>query len=441
MILKGSQRSGGRQLAIHLLKVEENEHVEVYELRGFIADDLHSAFNEIHAVSKGTRAKQPFFSLSLSPPPAEQVSIDAFETAIEQIEGKLGLDGQPRAIVFHEKEGRRHAHVVWSRIDTDDMKAINLPHFKIKLRDVSRNLYLEHGWKMPDGLMNHKNRNPLNFSREEWQQAKRTNQNPKEIKRIFQDCWAASDSRKAFSQALWEQGFVLARGDRRGYVALDYRGEVYAIAKYTGVRTKAVRERLGDPKELPSIEQAKDQIADRMSDNLKRHLQQADKDKNRRSAAFEFKRKQMVERQRSQHQQLEEKQKERWDAETIARSRRLTSGLKGIWHRLTGKYAKVQRQNEIETLLSMQRDRKEQDALIFKHIEERQHLNVRQRSELHRHEQEMDELRQDIHEYRAMKADKSSKLREEFRKASETPRRSPTANQDRTQDRGFEPEI
>ena len=42
---------------------------------------------------------------------------------------------------MHEKEGRRHAHVVWSRIDADEMKAINLPHFKVKLRDLSRDLY------------------------------------------------------------------------------------------------------------------------------------------------------------------------------------------------------------------------------------------------------------------------------------------------------------
>jgi hypothetical protein len=42
----------------------------------------------------------------------------AFEAAIDMAEQRLGLDGHPRAIVFHEKEGRRHAHAVWSRIDT-----------------------------------------------------------------------------------------------------------------------------------------------------------------------------------------------------------------------------------------------------------------------------------------------------------------------------------
>jgi hypothetical protein len=64
------------------------------------------------------------------------------------------LDGQPRAIVFHEKEGRRHAHCVWSRIDAQTMTARPLPYFKRKLMEVSRELYLEHGWKLPRGFEN-----------------------------------------------------------------------------------------------------------------------------------------------------------------------------------------------------------------------------------------------------------------------------------------------
>ncbi|AVO51399.1 relaxase/mobilization nuclease domain-containing protein [Ectopseudomonas mendocina] len=118
MILKGSQRGGAKQLARHLLNTAENEHVHVHELRGFMADDLEAAFQEAYAVSRGTRARQFLFSLSMNPPLQENVPTHTFEMAIEAVEQKLGLDGQPRAVVFHEKEGRRHAHVVWSRIDT-----------------------------------------------------------------------------------------------------------------------------------------------------------------------------------------------------------------------------------------------------------------------------------------------------------------------------------
>ncbi|MEW8051126.1 MAG: hypothetical protein AB2809_12180 [Candidatus Thiodiazotropha sp.] len=440
MILKGKQRAHGRQLGNYLLKIGQNEHVEIHELRGFVTTDLPSALSEIDAISKGTRAKQPFFSLSLNPPPAERVPIEAFETAIEQIERKLGLDGQPRAIVFHEKEGRRHAHAVWSRIDTAEMKAINLPYFKMKLKDVSRELYLAHQWKMPPGLTDRKDRNPLNFSLQEWQQTKRAGLNPKDIKRIFQDCWSVSDSRKAFEQALLTQGFVLARGDRRGYVAVDYQAEVYAISKYAGVRTKAVWERLGDLQTLPSVDQAKAHIAERMADKLRQHLKEAEKDKQRRSAAFELKRLQLVERQRSERQHLEQMQSERWEAETNTRAKRLVGGLKGVWHFLTGKYTKVRQQNELETLLAMQRDRTEKDDMIFKHIEQRQQLEQRQRDEQERHELEIEELQQDIDDYRGLKSGKFSKLRAEFRKAAEK-QKSPTQTRREYKERGFEPKL
>lgn len=90
--------------------------------------------------------------------------------------------------------------------------------------------------------------------------------------------------------------------------------------------------------------------------------------------------------------------------------------------------------------MAMQRDRKEKDDLIFKHIEQRQQLNLRQRSELSCRDLEIEQLKQDIHQYRTMKSGDPSKLKEEFRKASEKAERAPKREQSRNQDRGYEPE-
>ena len=116
MILKASQRSGAAQLGQHLLKTEENEHVEVHEVRGFMSESVMGAMKEAQAMAKGTRCKQYLFSVSLNPPETENVPVEVFEGALSAIEEKLGLTDQPRLVVFHEKEGRRHAHAVWSRI-------------------------------------------------------------------------------------------------------------------------------------------------------------------------------------------------------------------------------------------------------------------------------------------------------------------------------------
>ncbi|PWE52160.1 hypothetical protein DEM27_32445 [Metarhizobium album] len=184
MILKASQRAGHDDLARHLMK-PENEHVEVHEIHGFVSDTVAGAFREAYAISRGTKCKQFLFSCSLNPPEEENVPVSVFEDAVQRIEKKLGLEGQPRVLIFHEKEGRRHVHCVWSRIDAESMTAINLAHTKRKLMDISRELYIEHGCKMPVGMIDPALRNPLNFDQKEWFQAKRTGQDPATSRRCF----------------------------------------------------------------------------------------------------------------------------------------------------------------------------------------------------------------------------------------------------------------
>ena len=100
MILVGNQRGGAKDLALHLMK-DENERVVVHEIRGFVSDDLASAFQESYAMSRATKCKQHLYSLSLNPPKDAEISSADFESAVDRAERALGLQGQPRAIVFH----------------------------------------------------------------------------------------------------------------------------------------------------------------------------------------------------------------------------------------------------------------------------------------------------------------------------------------------------
>lgn len=107
MILKASQRGGGQDLAAHLMKLNDNEHIALHELRGFASNNLKDAFKESEAISRGTNCRQYLFSLSLNPPQQEQVPVELFEETINRIEDRLGLQGQPRAIVFHASAAPR----------------------------------------------------------------------------------------------------------------------------------------------------------------------------------------------------------------------------------------------------------------------------------------------------------------------------------------------
>lgn len=202
MILKASQRGGASALASHLLNAEDNEHVELHQIEGFIASDLRGAFKETKALALGTRCTQPFFHVSMSPPENARVPVDAFERAASKIIERMGLEGQPRALVFHEKEGRRHAHLVVGRINAETMTARPLSHFKLKLTDLSRELYLEHGWSLPKGLQRNGERRVESLTLAEWQQAKRQTRDPTFLREMVRDCWAKSDSADSFRKAL-----------------------------------------------------------------------------------------------------------------------------------------------------------------------------------------------------------------------------------------------
>ncbi|SDL58782.1 relaxase/mobilization nuclease domain-containing protein [Aliiruegeria lutimaris] len=396
MILKAKERGNAPQLARYLMAERDNEHVELHEVRGFASDDLIGAFHEVDAIARGTRCQNYLFSMSLNPPEDADVSTDVFEQAADEIERKLGLDDQPRAIVFHEKDGRRHAHIVWSRIDTEQMRAINMSHYKSKLRDVSRKLYLKHGWDMPRGLEDKRLRDPLNFSREEWQQARRTGLDPRELKAVIQKAWAASDNMASLEQALRERGFWLARGDKRGFVTIDYRGEVYSLARYAGVKTKDLEDRLGDRDRLRPAEEIKAEIAQRMTRKLKELIKDVEKDAQRRLATIDLRKAEMIARHQDERARLWAALEKRWEAETHQRAERLPKGVSGIWHRLTGRYAKVKAQNEQETLQAYRRDQAEKDALIFKQLEQRQSLqrDIRQQRAIAR--EELMQLREDV---------------------------------------------
>jgi len=401
MILVGNQRGGARNLAMHLMK-PENDHVNVHEVRGFACDDLGGAFHEAYAVSRGTRCKQFLFSLSLNPPQNERVSTEVFENAIDRIETKLGLTGQPRAIVFHEKEGRRHAHAVWSRINADEMKAVQLSHSRTKLMDVSRELYREHGWNMPKGLADRSQRDPKNFTLAEWQQAKRQGKDPRTIKTALQDAWAISDSKAALTHALEERGFKLARGDRRGFVALDYKGEPYALAKWAGVKTKEVRARIGDPNALPSILEAKAQIAHEIIPALDRMHAELKAKECKRQEEQKRRKQEQIERQRTMRQTQLQMMETRQAEEARRRQTRFRSGLSGAWDVLRGKHKRISQQNEHEAWAAIKRDRTQKDELVFRHLQQRQHLKLQALQLRHNFKAQTQELKQDAQHYERM---------------------------------------
>jgi hypothetical protein len=140
MIIKGKSRSGPRQLAAHLGNAEKNERVSLFEVRGVVAEDLRGALVEMDALAAGTRCEKPLYHAAISPAPPHKLTDRQIDIAVNSLELEMDLAGHPRVIVIHEKLGREHIHVVWSRIDLENMKAISDSHNYRRHEVIARDL-------------------------------------------------------------------------------------------------------------------------------------------------------------------------------------------------------------------------------------------------------------------------------------------------------------
>lgn len=374
MIAHGNQRGGARAMGLHLLNTQDNEHVSVHEVKGFMAAEPMGAFREVEAFAKGTQCRQYLFSCSFNPPVGVDASITDFEEAFDRAEQVLGLTGQPRVVVFHEKHGRRHAHVVWSRIDTTEMKAINLPHYKRKLNSLARELFIEHGWELPNGFKHLGGASLDNFTMAQWQQAQRYGLHPKEIKDALRQCWEQSDNLKSFSAALSDKGYRLAKGDRRGFVAVDLYGEVYSVAKWLGIKTREVKLKLGTPEPLPTVDTATDDLKKKVSDRLLQLIDQAKEKQAEALLPLKAEQRALTLLHHRERLALVNLHRERRVEESLRRLTRFNKGWRGIWDRFTGRTARLRAENEREAANCLRRDQMERDEQITTQMRQRRAL-------------------------------------------------------------------
>lgn len=210
MIPFGSQRGGGQDLATHLLNAHDNEIVEEYHFRGAIAADLHGRFKEWEVQADTlTHCEKYLYSLSINPDQRQgRLTREQYMDCIERAEGALGLDDQPRAVVFHVKDGREHCHVVWSRINVEQQRAVHIAFDHDKLMRVTRGFARDHGLTLPKGY--EKSRQVGQISLYEQEQKRQTGLSKADHMRQVTEAWQQSDDARAFVQALAERGYILA---------------------------------------------------------------------------------------------------------------------------------------------------------------------------------------------------------------------------------------
>ena len=234
-------------------------------MRDVAATDLRGALREMEAVASACpNCQKPLYQASINTQAHERMTDEQRMKAVDRLEKELGLTGQPRVVVVHEKnDGREHCHVVWSRIDLDKMRAISDSHNYRKHEIVARELEREFGHERVQGAhieRDGKPRPPRTPSHKEIQQGARTGVSPKQAREHLTALWQRADNGKAFAEGLAQSGWILARGDRRDFVAIDQKGGTHSLSRrIDGATAKMVRERLADlkPETLPSVAEAR----------------------------------------------------------------------------------------------------------------------------------------------------------------------------------------
>lgn len=264
MIIKGGTRSGGRMLAEHLARADTNETVQLLEVRGTAATDLDGSFREMVAVASGTRCKNPLYHASINTARDERLTPEQWRHSVETLEKALGLTDQPRAVVRHVKDGREHVHVVWSRIDAEHMRAISDSNNYYRHEEVARQLEQEFGHRAVEGVHTgdkSKGRPVAEANQAEQEQAGDGRAMPVKLaKGQLTAAWDETLTGQEFADKIAEQGYTLARGDKRDFVIVDWKGGVHSPRRrIVGMKAADIEARFSDidPADLPTVAAAR----------------------------------------------------------------------------------------------------------------------------------------------------------------------------------------
>ena len=122
---------------------------------------------------------------------------------------------------------------------------------------------------------------------------------------------------------------------------MDHKGEVYAISRWVGVKAKQVRDRLGEPDDLPSVREAHAKADKTVTDRIEELRLEQERVAKRKLEQLKRKYKSMLNAQKAERRKLTRHHVERRNAEQASQEARIRKGLFGLLDRITGKRRRI----------------------------------------------------------------------------------------------------
>lgn len=229
MVIRGSSRGNGRQLAHYLLDKKDNNRVWILDIDGVDdpqAEDLHHALFDMSVTAELTNGTKGLYHAQINPDEiaSQKMTAHDWHIAADILGRHLGYEGQRRTVVMHEKKGRIHAHVVWERYDME--KGILKPDsFNFAAQDKARH-EMERLFRQKE--------------------TPKRNKHQPELKASLTELWSRSNTGQDFIKAANEKGYILAAGTpRHPFMVVDGEARSFDLVRQLkGVRIKEVRQKM-----------------------------------------------------------------------------------------------------------------------------------------------------------------------------------------------------
>ncbi len=198
---------------------------------------------------KSTAGEVYCYSLAWHPhqKPDKEMMIESAFSTLEL----LDLYDHEAVFVSHTDTEHPHVHVIANLVHPDTGKTQVMSYDRLTLSAWAEDLENNEGQiRCEQRVINNAKRNNRIPQNDNSNVVKHKEQRLEMAERI-QSLYTNSVSGTAFQQALEEQGYTLARGDRRGFVLVDAQGKITSLSRQLkGQRAKDIKERLFDVGEL-----------------------------------------------------------------------------------------------------------------------------------------------------------------------------------------------
>ena len=243
------------------------------------------------------------YSFSLAWHPEQKPEQEEMTKAADSLMAKLGLSDHQAVYIAHNDADHQHIHGVVNLVNPENGKTAQVKMDHLTMSKWAEEYERKGGKVYCDArVQNNAERERLKQEKEQAEGLKQEfnkasdDKKKKQARSAFvkhreqeaakaptiSELYEGSDSGKAFKAALQEQGYTLAKGDRRGYVLVDQDGKVSSLSRQLkGQRAAAIKSRLQD---IEKIETAKEIQAQRDALQNKQNSQNQERPQARKEA-------------------------------------------------------------------------------------------------------------------------------------------------------------